>query len=410
MIYMAGEDSKVMSQNLEEKIELLEQRLGRLEEENQELKQRLNDSVDFEEKEKSRVSRRGFLKKLGAGAIGIGALSLTPAASKLKISSNGIEGGAGLNFSESGSKYFKISEGGPVKVNNTHLEIRSNKVVATEPVVVAAGNSKKKNLADYVCDGTNDQQTIQSALNEFSQDSGKFVRLLDGDYYLSGRLDMEGRGLRGQSMHGTVLHATNELSNKMIFGGSNDAAIGLESLQLHGHRRDNSGSYIGVQPRYRGPLYINNVEVRSFPGSGISNAGYEGQKATASITNSKIRDNGEHGIFLRYYYKRPTNGAGSSNQLMASGRLIANCGVMNNGQNGSEDYDNIWIGDDNTYGSRWFTIKGNYIEKGGNTRYGIQLHGRSNGTHVVIGNNFDAGGNTANLSDNASNTIVGNNY
>lgn len=52
-------------------------------------------------------------------------------------------------------------------------------------VIVAASNSNEneKQMADYVCDGTNDEVEIQLALNTFSTQSGK-VLLCNGDYYI----------------------------------------------------------------------------------------------------------------------------------------------------------------------------------------------------------------------------------
>lgn len=52
-------------------------------------------------------------------------------------------------------------------------------------IIVAASNSSDsdKSMADYVCDGLNDEVELQSAINALGEDSGK-VLLCNGDYYL----------------------------------------------------------------------------------------------------------------------------------------------------------------------------------------------------------------------------------
>lgn len=52
-------------------------------------------------------------------------------------------------------------------------------------VIVAAANSSEsdKKLADYVCDGTNDEVEIQQAINTFATKSGQVI-LCNGDYFI----------------------------------------------------------------------------------------------------------------------------------------------------------------------------------------------------------------------------------
>ncbi len=63
------------------------------------------------------VSRRGFLRKIGAGALGFGVLSL-PAASAFNIRSSDA-----LEVYSNGNKYFDVEPGGPVKTNNADLQV-----------------------------------------------------------------------------------------------------------------------------------------------------------------------------------------------------------------------------------------------------------------------------------------------
>ena len=79
-----------------EEIEELAERIEKLEEENKELRETVNKlrssekEVSETDSKEEQISRRSFLKKIGAGAIGLGALSLAPAASKVTISDTGI--------------------------------------------------------------------------------------------------------------------------------------------------------------------------------------------------------------------------------------------------------------------------------------------------------------------------------
>ena len=61
---------------------------------------------------------------------------------------------------------------------------------APATVVVAASNSndEDKAIADYVCDGANDELEIQAALNNFISKSGTVI-LCDGQYYIDSLYD-----------------------------------------------------------------------------------------------------------------------------------------------------------------------------------------------------------------------------
>lgn len=67
------------------------------------------------------ISRRSFLKKIGAGAAGLGAASLIPGASAYDIRSSD-----GLEVFDSNGKYFDVNPGGPVTVQNTALSVSKN--------------------------------------------------------------------------------------------------------------------------------------------------------------------------------------------------------------------------------------------------------------------------------------------
>ncbi len=81
------------------------------------------------EKKSSEIGRRSFLRKLGAGAIGIGIFSL-PSVSALDIKSS-----TGLEVFSGNKKYLDVESGGPVSVNNTGLNVSGGLDVGVRKVL-----------------------------------------------------------------------------------------------------------------------------------------------------------------------------------------------------------------------------------------------------------------------------------
>lgn len=101
----------LMSDEKQEKIEKLEQRIESLE-------ARLSEKDESEERnESSELSRREFLKKVGAGAVGVGALSLVPSASALNIRSDRLS----FYGSASPGKDFDIDGSGNMYADGTTI-------------------------------------------------------------------------------------------------------------------------------------------------------------------------------------------------------------------------------------------------------------------------------------------------
>ncbi|MFB6209763.1 MAG: twin-arginine translocation signal domain-containing protein [Candidatus Nanohaloarchaea archaeon] len=110
---MSEEDSKEKLREVLKDEEVVEQLESIIEEKvEQRVEERLEQETsrkETEEEEDSGISRRSFLKKLGAGAIGLGALSLSPA-SALDIRDSG-----GLEVYSGGSDYFKVDTNGQIR-------------------------------------------------------------------------------------------------------------------------------------------------------------------------------------------------------------------------------------------------------------------------------------------------------
>lgn len=101
---------------------------------------------------------------------------------------------------------------------------------STAAIIVAASNSRQdaKNLADYVCDGTNDHVEIQAALNAVSATLGGKVYLCAGDYYTTTKITITKpyTVLQGEST-GAIIHS-NAITGAHVVN-STGAALSIES-------------------------------------------------------------------------------------------------------------------------------------------------------------------------------------
>lgn len=129
-------------------------------------------------------------------------------------------------------------------------------------IVVAASNSidSDKAIADYVCDGINDEEEINTALNEIANRSGK-VLLCNGDYYIdalteSGNADIGKMGIvipqtsvkHSVALEGINVPTRNPSANDsgIIVGAT--ATIHLTSSAYESLGNDKKCSLIGVKP------------------------------------------------------------------------------------------------------------------------------------------------------------------
>jgi hypothetical protein len=104
------EKSRRLSEIIEQKVE-------------QEVEERLGKQDNKSDRGGRKLSRRGFLKKLGLGAAGIGAASLAPSAAAYDIRSDDA-----LEVFSDGTKHFDVDPGGPVNINSADLELNGNQI------------------------------------------------------------------------------------------------------------------------------------------------------------------------------------------------------------------------------------------------------------------------------------------
>jgi hypothetical protein len=110
---------------LEERIERLENEIKHLKKNNPDAE---TDSHDSEgpKGETEEVTRRSFLKKLGFGALGVGALSLSPSAA-LDVKHRNFNVFTGPSRNQA-TNYLSIEENGPVNIQNTDLNLNNQQI------------------------------------------------------------------------------------------------------------------------------------------------------------------------------------------------------------------------------------------------------------------------------------------
>jgi len=135
----------------DERLDKIEEKVLRLEKENKKLKKHIKKEREKpENKDSKKISRREFLKKAGIGAIGLGALSLSPA-SALNIKDADLDIYTGTSKNDL-QKYFSVNQGGPVSIQNTNLDLNSNSLMNVNEIngteVSSLGGSSIQSSSD----------------------------------------------------------------------------------------------------------------------------------------------------------------------------------------------------------------------------------------------------------------------
>jgi len=154
-----------------------------------------------------------------------------------------------------------------------------SKTVAT--IVVAASNSKNKEKADYVCDGTADEEEINAAINALPS-SGGTVLLLEGTYniassitILSDNITLAGVG------HATKIFLVGGADCHPIQVGDESSTISncvVRDLQVDGNKDNQSSGGRGI--------YLNGAS-----GAEILNS---------AVINCYVHDTFAEGIYVDY--------------------------------------------------------------------------------------------------------------
>jgi len=252
---------------IEEKIDSLEkenkklrQKTQRLEKQNIKLRKQVEEKSEdsLEKIEEGQLSRRSFLKKLGAGALGLGALGVSPAASQLTISKTGIL--------RDGSPEFLDLSGSSPMISNLDMggnAINSVNAVSSDGTELYL-NTNGSPITAY--DNTNGQRVLQAK-------EGGNVLVPNGILYNQGNQvatrtwsNSNLVNASGDSMSGRLTMNTNDLYFQPGSSGGTTTALTFES-------NTNSGSdyaYINFHDDYYGNGESAALELNVINDSGTS--------------------------------------------------------------------------------------------------------------------------------------------
>lgn len=149
------EDKKI--ENSEKIQEIVDRRIEERKEEikkeaREEFREELESHVGEKESEKTDqdqdISRRNFLKKIGMGAAGIGAIGLAPAASQLKLTKNGIFSSTGIDLSSSTTVDGNLDLGAHNITNTDQVKSNTANITELNTDNITNTNQIKSNSAD----------------------------------------------------------------------------------------------------------------------------------------------------------------------------------------------------------------------------------------------------------------------
>jgi len=302
----------------------------------------------------------------------------------------------------------------------------------TETIVVAAYNSLRKFKADYVCDGVDDQEEINSAISEVASTGGT-VLLLEGTYYVTGSINLASKiRLCGQGT-GTVIKIPDSFNrNIYVFYANEKNQIVIENLVLDGNKDNQSAGYMWGGRFNASEAIIRNCIFRNLNIYGIF---FEGGSYRVFIHNNKFEHNGTacgfndvHNTFVigncitdSYLNNGIEIHAGT--EVIVSNNIIKNssyCGIWLQNITKSQINNNLVL-----YNSTLYDIFGDGIHicgcynNGyniffGNTvrtasdirhRYGIRINDSSCVGNFVIANDLYKAGGIADFSDAGTGTI-----
>jgi len=306
--------------------------------------------------------------------------------------------------------------------------------VVPTTIVVAASDSKDPTRADYKCDGVNDEEEINAAINTLPPAGGKVV-LLEGTYnigssitILKSNVTLEGSG------PGTKLFLVNGANTHVIRVGNGSTSLNnikISNLQIDGNKTNQTGISHGIY-FYGGLGYlitdsiVEKCWIRNIRDSGIRleycnkviitknivpSAVYGIYTYTCSavtIAENTIYSSGSTGIFLSF----------SGNSVVSGNICLSNnsYGIRISGTGGTN---NTIVGNivgNNTYGIYLFNVSNNTVT--GNTIFSSYWSGiylTNNSGNIVTGNLIKDSSTASNNSyddiflNGASNNIISNN-
>jgi len=166
----------------------------------------------------------------------------------------------------------------------------------TATIVVAAKDSKNKDMADFTCDGENDNTTIQDAINTLPASGGK-VLLLEGTYIVSDSITLRNYiTLEGQG-YGTTIKIKDGLdANIKVINGDNLRYCEVSRIHLDGNKANQTtGDMYGIYFDVTGyPNLVSKCYVENFRNDGI----YIYEAEGGAVINCISKNNDGYGIVI----------------------------------------------------------------------------------------------------------------
>lgn len=320
----------------------------------------------------------------------------------------------------------KGHQGTPDEWNADHVVSDESRPKNNVTLIVAASNSLDTTRADYVCDGVDDDETIQEAINALPAWGGSIV-LLEGTFNLSNLIYTENYvQIRGQG-YSTILATT---GNHRVVSVASDDGVILQDFLVSGSGAGNAAND-GVYISLSNNVTVHNVRCENCGGNGIEVTGVsddvhlsdnfmlnnEGHGIYAHGTSRNIifsgnhgNSNGGNGIFIL----NSTAGIFTDNVteenvnhgILVSGssdNIISNNQSSGNDSGNTASFDGICVqsNSDNN------VITGNRCRD--NDRNEIRIDDATCDKNVVVGNNAVGTLHAADIVDNGTNSVVANN-
>ncbi len=139
-----------------------------------------------------------------------------------------------------------------------HVAIRHTKGIATKMVAASDAPSDIKAIADYICDGTDDDVQIQAAIDAVAAKGGRVV-LSTGKFVISSTIDLKaqlvfegtGIGSGASAGEGTTIYLADGSDCTMLefektAGGADADFLTIREIYLYGNNANNAATSHGV--------------------------------------------------------------------------------------------------------------------------------------------------------------------
>jgi len=260
--------------------------------------------------------------------------------------------------------------------NAEHVVSHTSLPKAAPTFIVAASDSKDTGRADYVCDGVDDDITIQEALDDLPA-SGGHVHLLDGHYNTTSRININ---IDHVMLTGCGASSVIDVAKDVAGIYSSKDDITIANLYLAGEYTTGTNTTDGIFLQASTHSLIINVWVRDFNRYGINSM----VNLYTTIMGCWLYSNQSHNLY-------------SNNDNKCT--FVNN--VCRNGGSAATSSSGIYIA-----GSDYCIISGNQCSM--NNDRGIYISNVGAIKNIVLGNAL-TNNTAANFTDNGTNTEVAHN-